>query len=224
MIDQVEKQLEDWVGSTLKSVTFSLEAPADGQGGQGISLYLMDISETPSLRGTKRPPLQLSARYLATSWASKPEKAHRLLVDLAFAAMQHPEYEAEIEPLSSGNWTAFGVVPRPSFMLRVPLRLELPEPETKLVLEPLVVKRAPVARIRGVVLGPGDVPVPGARVELPALQLSTRTDRKGRFHFSSVPGGETTNQLRVRAKGREVSIAIEPSTSEEIVIRFEAFD
>jgi hypothetical protein len=51
-----------------------------------------------------------------------------------------------------------------------------------------------------------------ARVELPALDLSTSTDAKGRFRFSSIPAGP--RQLRIRAKGREFSINTEQAESE----------
>jgi hypothetical protein len=54
-----------------------------------------------------------------------------------------------------------------------------------------------------------------ARVELPALELFTTTDSKGRFHFSSVPAMPGARLLRVRAKGQEFSINTEQAGSEE---------
>jgi hypothetical protein len=43
--------------------------------------------------------------------------------------------------------------------------------------------------LNGVVLGLDDVPLAGAEVELPALQLFTHTDYKGRFHFPTAAPG-----------------------------------
>jgi hypothetical protein len=38
------------------------------------------------------------------------------------------------------------------------------------------------------------------------LQLSVRTDERGRFHFSAVPTEPRVRLLRVRARGREISV------------------
>lgn len=66
-------------------------------------------------------------------------------------------------------------------------------------------KTSPMRALYGIVLGPSDTPVAGARVELPALGLSASTDTAGRFRFRSVPGGSETITLRISAKGREWS-------------------
>ena len=54
-----------------------------------------------------------------------------------------------------------------------------------------------------------------ARVELPALEMSTNTDSKGRFHFSAVPAVPGKKLLRVRAKGQEFSINTEQAGSDK---------
>jgi hypothetical protein len=36
-------------------------------------------------------------------------KAHHLLGELVFAAMEHPEYIAELEPLAAAAWSSFGI-------------------------------------------------------------------------------------------------------------------
>jgi hypothetical protein len=53
-----------------------------------------------------------------------------------------------------------------------------------------------------------------ARVELPALELFTNTDSKGRFRFSAVPAAPGARLLRVRAKGQEFSINTEHAGSD----------
>ncbi|MCU0518329.1 MAG: DUF4255 domain-containing protein, partial [Oscillatoria sp. Prado101] len=82
----------------------------------------------PPLRGSQRTPLQAAARYLVTTWAGTPEDAHRLLGDLLFAAMDSAAFQAELNPLPAAAWTAFGLPPQPSFVLRVPLQIARPQP------------------------------------------------------------------------------------------------
>ncbi len=226
MIDQIDQRLKAWTESVVEGPTFTLKAPTDARSGSGVSVYLLDLIEKPPARTARRTPLQLALHYLVTTWADDPQEAHRLLGDLVFAAMETDEFEVELAAISPETWTAFGVAPRPAFVLRVPLRKERPEAEVKRVQTPLVVRVEPVTSLYGRVLGPEETPVMGASVEVPALQISTRTDAQGRFSFRSVPGGNGGSTLRVRARGQERSVTVEEPTSEAspVVIRFDAFD
>jgi len=226
MIDQVDGRLEDWIGTVLEGTNVSLAAPSGTETGRGIGLYLMELMHTPPPRGARRPPLQISLRYLVTTWAEKSEEAHRMLGELVFAAMEHPEFEVERHPVPVTLWTALGVAPRPSFVLRLPLRLERPERIAPLVRVAPVVRKSPMASLHGLVRGPGDVPVMGARVELPALQLSTSTDSEGRFHFSAIPTAPPVKLLVVKAKGQELSVATERAVAagEPLLIRLQGLE
>src|SRR5579871_3191239 len=133
MIDGVDRQLKNWVSGVLESVEIRLEAPQATRQGRGISLYLMQLASMPPPSTTRRPPLQVALRYLVTSWSEDPEEAHRLLGDLVFAAMARPEFQVELEVAPLDTWRAFGIAPRPSFVLRLPLQQARPEPEAKLV-------------------------------------------------------------------------------------------
>ena len=226
MIDQMDRRLREWAESVVEGVSFSLAPPASPQTGRGVSFYLLELVENAPARTTTPTPLQLSLRYLISSWAETPEEAHRLLGEIAFAAMENTEFAVELQPLNPAAWAALGVAPRPSFFLRVPLRKDRPQPSVKRVRAPLVVHVAPVISVYGVVLGPDDLPIMGAAVTIPSLNASTRTDTQGRFSFQSVPGGTATGELHVRARGREMRITVEEGTSKEtpLVIRFGAFD
>lgn len=222
MIEEVDQRLKDWAGTVIKDTPVSLAAPSASDTGRGVGLYLMDLAHAPPPRTVKRPPLRISLRYLVTTWAEQPEEAHGLLGQLVFAAMDSAEFEVDLDLVPVSVWRAFGVAPRPSFVLRVPLQRERPEPEVKLVRGPLEVETSPVQSLQGVVLGPQEVPLVGARVELPALRLSTRTDSKGRFHFSTVPAGPSAKLLRITAKGRELSVKTEGDAGREpMVIQFD---
>lgn len=226
MIDQVDDRLKNWAESLLQISTFSLEPPRDDRPDSGASFYLLDLVDSPPLRSAKRPPLQLSLRYLVTIWAEAPEEAHRLLGELVFAAMEHPEFEVELAPVPAATWAAFGVIPRPAVLLRVPCRQERPETPAPLVREAIEVQAVPVISLHGTVLGPGGVPLMMAAVELPSLQRYTETDAKGRFSFDGVSGEVYTKRLRVRARGRARDVELEelPSNQEPLIIHFDPLD
>ena len=208
MIAQIDRRLEDWVASTLdlSEAEVSLAPPRATETGKGVGLYLMELLHEPPARGMRRPPLRIILRYLVTTWAEETEEAHQMLGDLVIAATESTEFEVEQEPLPVTIWTAFGVAPRPSFVLRAPLNHERPEKIAPPVKQPLVIKQSPLRSLHGRVFGPRDIPVANARVELPTLQLSTNTDYEGRFHFSAVPVEPRVKLLRVRARGREFSV------------------
>lgn len=209
MIDRTDRYLKEWVGAVANNAAVSLAVPSNASDEPGVGLYLLDLVPVPPARGVQLPPLQIALRYLVTTHAPAPEEAHRLLGTLVFAALENPEFDVDLAPLPATVWAAFGVAPRPSFLVRVPLRHERPQPPVSPVRMPLVVKQARPQSLRGVVLGPGNQPIAGAQVELSALELSTRTDTSGRFGFTVVPAPPHANRLRVRAKGQEVTVATE---------------
>ena len=137
-----------------------------------------------------------------------------MLGTLVVAALQNPEFEVELEPVPLSLWGALGIAPRPSFVVRVPFRHDLEEKLAPRVRKPLVVRQIPFRTLEGLILGPEDIPLMDARVELPALDLFTNTDSKGRFRFSAVPAAPGTKLLRVRAKGQEFSINTEHAGSD----------
>lgn len=204
MIDQVDQRLKDWIHATLSETDVSLAQPSDEMTGRCIGMYLMEVVRTPTARGNaRRPPLQISLRYLVTSWAEDPEEAHRMLGELIFAAMEKSEFEVESDPSPVALWTAFNTAPRPSFVLRVPLRLERPQEKIPLVRKPPIIKNSPMVPLEGQILGPEGIPLKGARVEVPGLQISTSTDSRGRFAFSAVPVNPPLKRLIITFKGSE---------------------
>jgi len=114
------------------------------------------------------------------------------------------------------------VAPRPAFRLRVPLARERSQ-DVAGVKVPLLTQAMPAA-LQGRVVGPGDIPIPGALVELPAMGLSARTDIKGCFRFASVPAGTPLGRLEVRAKGAVLAVRAEELPTEEgaLVVRLPA--
>lgn len=222
MVHLVDQRLKVWVQGIAKEMDVSLAPPNPQKTGRGVCLYLMEIAQAPPPSTGKLSPLQLALRYLVTAWSDEPEDAHRVLGELMFAAMENPDFEVERDPAPVTIWTAFGVPPCPSFVLRIPLRKERLEAPKKPVRLPLTLKSSPVIGFHGLLLGPGDIPLADSRVEMPALRLSTSTDYKGRFYFPCVPA-EGEKKLCIKAKGRELSMSSKdnyPDSREPLVIRF----
>jgi hypothetical protein len=225
-IDEVDEYLAEWASALLGTVTVTLDPPQAVQPGRGVSFYLYGLADRPPPRNAERAPLQLSLRYLVTTWAQEQEAMHRLLDKLVFAAMGDTAFEVELSPPAAEIWTALGVAPQPSFVLGALVRRERPEPEAPLVRMPLEVRYASITELRGTVLGPGDVALMGALVELPALQIRTRTDARGRFRFAAVPRDPKELHLLVQAKGRQFQVVVEQdgADGEPVVIRVGPFD
>jgi hypothetical protein len=223
MIQLTDQSLKTWVQSVVGTVEVRLLPPSATHQGSGVGLYLLDLIDSPPARQNGRTPLQFGLRYLVTAWADDPEEEHRLLGELAFAALDDADFQVELNPLPAAAWAAFGLPPRPSFVLRVPIRRPRPEPPTKLVRAPIQVQSAALSTLFGEVLGPNDAPLFGVTIEYPALQRFERTDLKGRFQFASIPQDGHPKQLLVRLNGSELQVQVDKPTTEAapVVIHFD---
>jgi hypothetical protein len=218
MIDQADERMIEWARKVVPDVPVAIAPPPAPDSGAGVRIHLLSIHPVPAVRGAKLPPLELALRYLFTTCAEDEGDAHRWLGALAFRAMDAEDWQVEREPLPIDAWRAFGIAPRPAFVIRVPLRLERPEKEVPLVRKPPVVRSSPIAALAGVVLGPEEIPIAGATVEVAALGLFARTDGDGAFRFPTVPATSAVS-LVVRAKRHIRTVRARPG--EALRIRFD---
>lgn len=227
MIVQADRDLIQWAISAIGArVAPLLTAPTDS-GDPSASLYLLDLVDDPSRRDSSTPPYQPVLRYLVTIYHPDPEEAHRLLSDLLFSAMGHPVYEVELNPLPGDLWAAFRIAPRPAFILRAPLMYARQEVPVKLVREPepSLDGSAPIKPLYGLLLGPGDIPLMNARIELPNLYISATTDHQGRFILAGVPAEPKKKTLLIKARRQEKIEVVEKNGTpdEPVIIRFHLF-
>ena len=216
MFDETDTRLEAWTKSALEGVEVSLSSPsdtADGADKNRISLYLMDVIPVPAQRGTRLPPVQAILRYLITAQAKDLKEAHRLLGELMVAAADMSDFELEIEALPADLWQSFGLHPRPAFVLRVPFKFERKEKPVKRVRTALQMQQTPLVPFQGKVISTSNIPLAGAKVELPFFKLYTETDADGFFRFPAVPAEPKDKSLFIRAKGREFSISTKQAES-----------
>lgn len=223
MIEQIDHRLSSWVTQTLPGASVSLDAPGQTSADKDVGLYLLELVQSTPDRGIRRPPILMTLRYLITTHSANAEEAHQMLGKLAVAAFDNGEFEVEQDQLPLSLWTALGIPPRPAFVLRVPFRHERKQKLAPPVKHPLVVKRFPLRTFEGQIVGPENIPLMNAQVDLLSFDLSTNTDSKGRFRFGSIPDAPGVKLLRVRAKGQEFSIKTEQAESEEepLVIHLE---
>jgi hypothetical protein len=213
MIHESDQQLAKWIKTIVDGATVSFDPPGNTQT-KTVGVYLMDLAQTAPDRGSRRPPFLMTLRYLVTTHAPKTEDAHQMLGALVVAALENSEFEVEQDPLPVSLWSALGIPPRPAFVIRVPFRHERPQKLAPPVKHPLIVKRLPLRSFIGRVVGPDNIPIMNAQVELPSLDLTTNTDSKGKFSFSSIPDEPGVKVLRIRAKGQEFSINAKQAESE----------
>lgn len=209
MIQDLDAQLSDWLEPLVRPATLSLQPPATGPEGRGVSLYLSSLAAAPTSRGPQRAPHQVKLRYLVTTWGPSPQDAHQLLDTLLFAALDRADVEVDLSPVDIAFWQAFGARPQPSFFLCVPLSRPRPEAVAPLVRRPLVVRSVDLRELHGLVLGNDGVPVAGARVTLRRFDRSAETDSSGRFSLVGVPAGAVAADFVVHARGRRPTTTVD---------------
>jgi hypothetical protein len=209
MFNELDKWLESWAKEVFADLEVSFGVPAAETDRLSLCLYLLDVLPSPSGRGSRLPPLQMTLRYLVIPQGKVPAENHQLLGKLFISAMENAELEIEKEPLPVELWRAFGIVPRPAFILRVPFKHERTEKIAPPVRQPLQLKQAILESLYGQV-SINRIPMANANVEIPLLKLFTKTDPDGKFLFASLPSEPTGKNLLIRVKGREFSV----STSE----------
>ncbi len=206
MFDQVDNQLAEWIKEVQDKIEVTFVPPDTSLSQTCIFLHLLDVAPNLTGRGNNHTPLQILLRYLIVPFAEEPRESHRILGELLIAALDNKEFEIEKESLPIDAWKAFAMMPRPSFILRVLFKLERAVKLAPPVRHPLVLQPSPFQTLHGEILGPENLPIMNARIEIPELNRSILTDYQGRFQFSAVPSEPKIRKLLVRAKGRVFSI------------------
>jgi len=207
MLQPLLTGLQGWVKTIAPAAAWTLNMPLAKEvvTGTSVSTYLLDMTPAAVASTGRRPPLRWMMRFLVTCWATDSLVAHALLTELAFAAGAQTSWQIEQEPVSLSVWAAFGIAPRPSFMVKMPLEMVQEEGPTAPKAKTLSMNGYTLVALRGVLLGPDDVPLSGGSVELPALNLRTETNAGGEFCLKGVPGS-TLNTLRAMAKGSSLAV------------------
>lgn len=211
MLDEVDNRLLNWATGVVGDVEVVLGPPVDDPAKDVISLHLLDLTRRPAGQRADQSVWPFQLRFLVTASGRNPIDAHRSLGVLLAAAIEMPEFEIEGTPPPLELWHALRAKPQPAFIVCLPWLHQKDLKRAPSVTRQLQVEHGPLGSVRGIVLGPGDVPVMFARVEIMALGRSVLTDAAGRFRFTGIPQGIDL-QLRVSAK----AVVSESSTSDAV--------
>jgi hypothetical protein len=211
-----DEHLRQWVQEVVGPVQVGSGVPGPGTDA-GVALYPLGLAPSQETRSARRAePHRFLLSYLV---ATQGEHAHEHLGTLLVAALERSEWQVELDALTPALWLSLGTAPRPAFVLTV--EAIVPRPQRRRgppVTQPLEVDVTPTRGLEGRVVGPGAVPVPGARVELVGLNTHTRTDARGRFAFPVVPAAGGRVRLRISAKDREYVAAADLGGTDEPVV------
>jgi hypothetical protein len=178
-----------------------------------LQVWPLDLVADQSMRMSNRPDaLRLRIRYLITSdgWAGA-------LDPVLQAAATDSQVSLVFEPIPVETWVALRVRPRPALVVEVPIRVSRPVARMPLVRGPIRVEGVPMVALHGTVLGPGNVPVPGARVRAIDIGASAHTDGDGRFVLPGLPAVGST-RLSVSGKGLHLSTDVVVASAEPVVL------
>lgn len=134
--------LSRWVASVLGDIEISTKLPDNQSDKTIVSLYLKAIEDSPSTGALPvKNRLQLILTYLVMISGADENSINMQLLRLAFSAMRLEEMFAQpvFTPLPAEEWRALGLVPKPSFLLRVPVNHQLETKTAKYVKQPLVI-------------------------------------------------------------------------------------
>lgn len=199
-VDQVTRRLVAWIEAALPGQPVTVLASTAEEAPEGVTVRLRRA--VPQRRPADAlSPLALMLHYVIAVRLADPWAEQRAIGELAFAALTEADFEIETEGDEHQP---------PALLLRTRLLRGRPLPRQARVREPLRADLRLVGSLQGVVVGPGDLPIPDAVVAIPAIGQRTGTDALGRFRFAAVPAGSEPLALIVDAKGMRVDLTATP--------------
>lgn len=207
MINEIDFRLKNWAATIIgDQFDISFEHPRKIDNKSEVSIYLFALENAPTTSLAREIPMQMALSYLITVKADDQVMSHKLLGTLLLAAKSSSDFEIGFPAFSPEFWLAFGVVPMPYFIIKVPLiipRQLIPEPTIKL--QPTI-NVSPIARLTGLVLGPTKVPIHGATVIVGTSK--SLTDKNGLFVIAVDTKNQHEFNCKVEVKGRQFSISL----------------
>ena len=222
MLDQVDGDVLAWAEALADPGAVRLGLPAGEAPDSGLYLHLFDFRQDSQEHAPRQSTWRFVSRYLVSACSEDARESHRLLAHALIHAIESDRFEVERESPSLALWQALRVPARPAFVLAAPWSHQREKPQGPLVRRPLQMDWGELQPLSGSVLGPSDVPIMLARVEIPHTGLSAATDWRGRFHFPSVLRSDAM-VLQVSAKGQRVRTSLKDATDAEghVVIRMD---
>jgi len=177
------------------------------------------LPEQATRRPQGRDPLRLRVRYLVHAGGADPTaeavtgEFDRILTSLPDGAVH-----LVLDPVTPETWRGFGVSPQLGLYLDVTTQATAPPgPTPPRVRAGMQLSTEPLARLHGMVVGPGGVPVPGMKVVEQQTGAATYTGNRGQFAFPAVPASGPT-RLRLSGRGQHLVAEVAERSDEPIII------
>lgn len=196
----VTRSILEWISNVVPGMPVAATALADDAPTRGVKVRLLSISPKRLIQVAAQHSQALRLDYVITVRLEDPLEEHRSLGELCLAAMTDPSLELDDQQQAPEMLTRLGLAPSAGLLVRKHLTRE-PEPRSVgRVRIPLDVRLGELGQIEGVVLGPQDRPVSGARVGVAGEATETTTDAQGRFRLNAAADA-TGLRLVARAHG-----------------------
>jgi hypothetical protein len=210
--DEATRTLSEWIGSVTPDTPVNVRSSSDWSPHKGIALRLLSIRPLAAPRG-RQPTQNLQLCYLVSVTLDDVLAEHRTLGELVFALADRTDYQLLSQDAATALRSEMSFPPCAGVMLAVNLQRQKQIARMPPVRRPVVVRTAPVAAVEGIVVGPEDVPLMDARVEAPALNLSSQTDFRGRFRLPAAP------PTKLIASKNNIRVAIDWQGDQPLTIR-----
>ena len=216
-VAQAHDAIAAWIHSIAPELPVYFDsAPAD-RAVIAVHLALTEMIPVRAPHGPRsRGPLKIELSYLLSVAGADSVKATQLTSDLLFDAMDGDRFinirscatiaqDSAARVASAGPGFAFTLV-----LQRAPVRANVAAPVSTLKVE-----AAPSRLLHGILRGPNQIPLPDAIIEVPSLNVYSRTDHKGRFNLGAISSGRAPLSVRITARGQqhELSAQIPPPHS-----------
>lgn len=169
-----------------------------------LRVWPLEFLREPELRNVRqREPFRFRVRYLLT--VAGTNDLGPVLDPVLVAAVTAQEVTLVLNPPQPAQWQALRARQRAALVLDVAAQVARSLPEAPMVRSQLRIRDVPLRQLRGQVLGPDDVPLPGVEVEELTTGKRTRTRTDGTFTITAVPAA-TSSRLRLTVKGRHLLV------------------
>lgn len=211
--------LREWLSRSGVPVRLAPPGAGGDAAAPGVCLWpLAVLPEQATRRPQGRDPLRLRVRYLIhTGGADPTDDAVTEEFDRILTSLPDSTVHLVLDPVTLDTWRGFGVSPQLGLYLDVVTQASAPSPAPPRVRAAMRLSTEPLARVHGMVLGPGGVPVPGMRVVEQQTGAATYTGNRGEFAFPAVPAGGPT-RLRLSGRGQHLVAEVAEQSDEPIII------
>ncbi len=209
MIDEIDCRLKEWIATVINGqLAITFEHPGTKQAQPAVSVYLYNMEYSAPNSATREIPLQIALSYLLTVPSDDQIESHKYLGKILYAAKSQSDMEVGFPALPAPFWQAMGTVPLPHFSLHIPLMIPRERDRSPTIKTRPHIGISTITHITGIVVGPSDQPIPGAKIMLPHSRTVTYTDDKGLFSTTADANSQRTFNCKIDAKGKQFSISV----------------